>query len=674
MKKVFISYSHESEEHREQVLALSERLRNDGIEANIDRYVQGTPEQQWPRWMLDQVDWADFVLLVCTETYYRRFRGHEVAGKGKGADWEGALITQEIYDARSVTTKFVPVLFDSSNVPFIPDPVRGHTYYLLSSDVGYMELYDFLLDQTGIKPGPVGEPKIKERKQVSPLVFSQTVPESKQPTISSTRLLCTTSRLFGREDYLNALENVWNDPKTNVLTLVAWGGVGKTSLVAIWAAQLAKNYYDGARYFDWTFYSQGTQEQGAASADQFITKALEFFGDLDPTQGSQWDKGERLAKLVASNRTLLILDGIEPLQYSPSSPDAIKGRLKDQAIEALLKRLAQNNPGLCIVTTREHVANLANFRETTAPEWKLHRIPNSAGLEFLKFLGVKGNDRELLQLVEDVNGHALTINLMGRFLVEAYKGDIRKRDVVSFFEADEEIQGGHAFRVIEAYEKWFIDEGKNNRPLTAVLRILGLFDRPADVGCIKALREAPPIPGLTEPLINLNEALWNLTLSRLEGCGLTSYMDNKYIDTHPLIREYFAKQLCEERPKAWRMGHKRLFVYLTKNTKDKPQQTLEDLQPLYQAVAHGCHAGLHEDACSKVYRDRIQRGAEHYSWHRLGAYGNELAAQACFFLKPWSKVIPNLSEEAQSWLFTKLLFVFAPLVALPKHLNQCRSH
>jgi hypothetical protein len=30
--------------------------------------------------MLDQLDWAEFVLVVCTETYYRRFRGHEKPG------------------------------------------------------------------------------------------------------------------------------------------------------------------------------------------------------------------------------------------------------------------------------------------------------------------------------------------------------------------------------------------------------------------------------------------------------------------------------------------------------------------------------------------------------------------------------------------------------------------
>jgi hypothetical protein len=109
---------------------LAERLRKDGVDAQLDQYVAGTPAEGWPRWMLDRLDWADFVLVVCTETYYRRFRGQEEPGKGKGADWEGNLITVEIYQARSRTTKFVPALFDHQDEQFIPEPISGHTHYL----------------------------------------------------------------------------------------------------------------------------------------------------------------------------------------------------------------------------------------------------------------------------------------------------------------------------------------------------------------------------------------------------------------------------------------------------------------------------------------------------------------------------------------------------------------
>src|SRR5258708_33218840 len=130
--KVFISYSHDSPEHAQHVLELAERLRKDGVDAQLDQYVAGTPHEGWPRWMLNRLDWANFVLAICTETYYRRFRGHEDRVKGKGADWEGTLITLEMYDAKSTTAKFAPVLFDGQNARFIPEPLRGHTQYLLA--------------------------------------------------------------------------------------------------------------------------------------------------------------------------------------------------------------------------------------------------------------------------------------------------------------------------------------------------------------------------------------------------------------------------------------------------------------------------------------------------------------------------------------------------------------
>jgi hypothetical protein len=169
--RVFISYSHDSPEHRERVLALSERLRADGIETSLDQYVNGTPKEGWPRWMLNQLDWADFVIVICTGTYYRRFRGHEDRGKGKGVDWEGALITQGIYDARSATAKFVPVLFEASAHPFVPEPLRSQTFYLLTSEPDYQDLYDFLLGLAGVEPRTVGQIKVKPKRTGEVLAF-----------------------------------------------------------------------------------------------------------------------------------------------------------------------------------------------------------------------------------------------------------------------------------------------------------------------------------------------------------------------------------------------------------------------------------------------------------------------------------------------------------------------
>ena len=87
--------------------------------------------------------------------------------------------------------------------------------------------------------------------------------------------------------------------------------------------------------------------------------------------------------------------------------------------------------------------------------------------------------------------------------------------------------------------------------------LLGLFDRPADAGCLKGLWKVPAIPDLTEPLVGTSEAHRNLAFTRLQDAKLLSVNRDTagallVLDAHPLLREYFARELREQRPKAWR--------------------------------------------------------------------------------------------------------------------------
>ena len=250
---------------------------------------------------------------------------------------------------------------------------------------------------------------------------------------------------------------------------------------------------------------------------------------------------------------------------------------------------------------------------------------------------------------------------MGGYLKRAHQGDIEHRDRVRFERADEVTQGGHAFRVIAVYERWLQaaiptgrgEDARHGPRQLAVLRLLGLFDRTASANCLAALRQHPPIEGLTDQLVGLDEEDWNIAVHSLVDLGLISN-DEGTLDAHPLVREYFAARLRDEDAAAWTEGHRRLFEHLCAATEHRPD-TLDGLQPLYQAIAHGCQAGLHQWVCVDVYRDRILRGtgsAGFYSLKRLGAMGADLGAVACFFEQPWSKVSPNLSPADQAWLLS----------------------
>jgi hypothetical protein len=702
---VFISYSHDSEGHRERVLALSERLRVDGIETLLDQYVNGTPEEGWPRWMVNQLDAADFVLVVCTETYYRRFRGREVPGKGKGVDWEGALITSDLCSTRSRTLKFVPVFLSSVVEENIPEPLRSGTHYALTSEEVYQRLYDFLLQQAGVEPSPVGTPKTRTRQRGTALTFDDATTSAVRPTDISRIMKYAPSDLIGREAETKLLSDAWDQvvsgetKRPHILTFVALGGEGKTSVVAKWAVELAFQDWPGCEaVLAWSFYSQGTREQLAASSDLFLNEALAFFGDaaMAGSAVGSFDKGRRLAQLVGAQRALLILDGLEPLQYAPTSPTP--GELKDQGIAALLKGLAANSRGLCVVTTRYGIPDLRAYVGRTVDEKKLARLSTEAGVALLQSFGVKGSLRKTIpssdghtlwnefeKLVEDVKGHALTLNLLGSYLRDAHGGDLRKRDLIRLSEANAEEQGGHAFHVMDAYVESLANAGKTaddqakGRRSLALLRLLGLFDRPASAGTLAALWDGEAIAGLTEPLNVISEAQRNVALQRLEDAKLLTVIREQgpgvlvALDAHPLLREYFGQRLREAQPEAWRAAHLRIYEYLCATTEDKPDATLEDLQPLYQAVAHGCHAGLQQEACEEVYYNRIMRGNEFYSTRQQGAFGSDLGAVACFFDTPWSRVSAALTETDQSWLLNEAACRLRSLGRLTEALEPMRA-
>jgi uncharacterized protein DUF4062 len=468
------------------------------------------------------------------------------------------------------------------------------------------------------------------------------------------------AQLIGRDHELRLLTDAWakvrkaESPRPHVLTFVALGGEGKTSLVAKWAADLAYQNWPGCDgVFAWSFYSQGTREQTQASSDSFLKEALTFFGDAEMAGSARggYDKGRRLAQLVGERRALLILDGLEPLQYAPTSPTP--GELKDQGLAALLKGLAATNNGLCVVTTRYSIPDLRAYWQTTAPEHELKSLSMEAGVDLLKKLGVKGTQREFEELVDDVEGHALTLNLLGGFLKRAFKGDIRQRDRVKFEKANEKIQGGHAFRAMAAYEEWLLQGGDEGRREVAILRLLGLFDRPVDAGCISALR-GESIPDLTEAIVGLEEDDWEFSLTGLEDAKLLTVNRDAAgtllsLDAHPLLREYYGERLRKHHPEAWRAAHRRLYEHLFETTKEGDEPALEDLQPLYQAVAHGCQAGLYQEVYQKLYYARIWRG-EYYSVNELGAFGADLGAVACFFEQPWSGIFPGINEGTQAVL------------------------
>ena len=469
--------------------------------------------------------------------------------------------------------------------------------------------------------------------------------------ISVAALPITASDIFGREEDIAFLDDAWGNPDVNVVTIVAWAGVGKSTLVNHWLRRIAAQHYRSAEFvFGWSFYDQGSSGD-ASSADKFLDAALAWFGDPDPRIGTPWEKGERLASLIAHRRSLLVLDGLEPLQ-NPRGPQ--EGRLRDPSLQALLRELAAFNTGLCVVTTRMPVADIADHEHASAPRRDLEHLSNDAGAKLLRAMGVKGDEAELQRASHEFDGHCLALTLLGSYLADAYNGDIHCRKEVSVHLAQDRQQGLHVRKVMESYQTWFGDG-----PELSILCILGLFDRPASERALRALLKPPAVHGLTESLTDLMPTEWRTILSRLRRARLVAREDPHnpgQLDTHPLVREYFGEQLLTQRTKAWKECNRRLFEYYRALAPELPD-TFMDMEPLFLAVICGCNAGLFREALHEVYIPRIQRGNASFAANVLGARGALLSALVHFFEnRRWGSPVES-GVEGQSLSAEDQLFI-----------------
>ena len=164
-EEVFISYTQESVEQSEKVLQLSNRLRSEGVDCVLDQYEESPPEG-WPRWMDKKIRDAKYVIVVCTEAYYKRVMGEEKEGIGLGIRWEGTLIYQHIYNAGTINNKFIPVVFAEKDKTHIPIPLQGATHYSLARTTGYEDLYRRLTNQPKTEKPKLGKRRSLPRRPV----------------------------------------------------------------------------------------------------------------------------------------------------------------------------------------------------------------------------------------------------------------------------------------------------------------------------------------------------------------------------------------------------------------------------------------------------------------------------------------------------------------------------
>jgi tetratricopeptide (TPR) repeat protein len=294
-KRVFISYSHDDEEHRERVRFLSDKLRSNGINCRIDQSIEHDPSADWSLWMEDEIEDADFVLVVCTPTYYERYRNKSPEGEGLGVRWEGAILRRELYNKEKNKSRFIPIFFSEPNKEIIPDPISETTYYQPLTDEGYESLYHRLTNTPIVETLPVKNNglKLKTKKAYTP------EPKNLDVNLPPRNLFFT-----GRDDILTNLHDSFNDSNSLAITqaIKGLGGVGKSETAVEYAFRYRK-YYDAVFWVRAETFGEVLKDFALIGAKLGITGSsdTEIFEHV-----KSW--------LEQNNKWLLVLDNVEDLK------------------------------------------------------------------------------------------------------------------------------------------------------------------------------------------------------------------------------------------------------------------------------------------------------------------------------------------------------------------------
>lgn len=478
---------------------------------------------------------------------------------------------------------------------------------------------------------------------------------------------------FGRDHLLGQLDAALLDPNIEVVQIVADGGFGKSTLVWHWIqGRLAAS--DHASLFDWSFYAQGQSPHGAHSQD-FIEAAARYFdiavGTGDARRASTMV--ERIALQHLQVGGILVMDGLEPLQYPPTQEG---GAVRDDGVRRLLQQVlvkrAQVKPRdhrLIVITTRWSVPEV---RSSHTIHIKLEHLADDDGVNLLSRFRLRGTDARLhfnpperfraeCRLVtQECNGHPLALVLLGSYLIYRAGGDLARRSTLLVPSEPQQTRAyRHARRIMRSYEE-VLGSGTSElgNACRQTLVILGLFDRPAPQTIIEdMIRADPPIANVTDGLTipRYNEAVRELRRLHL---ATPDEGEDSAIAVHPLIRQYFSESLYHRHRRAFHAAHRFISGHIAGATPARPSTPLEML-PLFHATTHACKATRYRDAFQALYLERIMRGNEMYAVNRLGLFAPVVAVLAHFFHDgSWSRfeVAPtpdqNLTLQEQLILLT----------------------
>lgn len=127
--KVFISYSWDNEEHEKWILELATKLRENGVDAILDKWDLGPLGKPLPNFMETSISKSQRVICVMTPNYKKKT--DNLAG---GVGYEYSIISGEIFTDDINTSKFIPLFRNGTDADAIPTILKGRKYVDMRDD------------------------------------------------------------------------------------------------------------------------------------------------------------------------------------------------------------------------------------------------------------------------------------------------------------------------------------------------------------------------------------------------------------------------------------------------------------------------------------------------------------------------------------------------------------
>ena len=491
----------------------------------------------------------------------------------------------------------------------------------------------------------------------------------------------------GRKELLNDLDRDWLDPDTSIVGLIGFGGEGKSSITRRWLDELRENpeLPQPKGIFWWAFYERPRVDEFFEAARKFILPET----DLQPSSSASVNVQDILSRLN-TGRYLFVLDGIEVLQHQEGDDYGLFSTAKLR--DFLRDFAAGEHESFCLISSRAPILDLIDFKSYVHRD--IERLSLDEGRELLQKLGVKGADADLDWLVEQWDGYALVLSLLGAYFVKRYRGKIKRIGEILPPTADEP-KYDRVRRVLRRYDEHLSEDERQFMRVLSAFRLpivdteLQNIYRLVTTGYeVPRFDQSKPRHLLPAPLRRLWYWLRKL-LERLLGRPLKKpqrrILDpfqamverlkryrilrhntwKHYYTTHPLIAAHYRERLQDDFKEA-REVHRRIKdYYLHRTVVLLKNPTLEDLLPLLEAVHHLCQAGDYDEAFD-VFLKRVLQYPRRVLTNKLNAWDASLASMREFFPNEDLSQEPQTSPpSSKSWIMNHVGLCFRTYAKCP---------